>query len=334
MERAWSPVGQGRKESRLVSDVQRTRAGLFYGFAAYGAWGLVPLYFNSFECNPKEIVAHRVLWSALLLGFILTVFRRWPEVRTVFRQRRILLLLATSAYLVAANWYVYIFAVTSQQITQASLGYFILPLVNALIGMVFFGERPRVAQALALCLAAAGVVYLAVSFGQLPWIGITLAISFALYGVVRKVVPVDGILGLSIETFLLAPTAAVLLVVWEQAGGMAFGHRTWTNDVLIACSGFVTTFPLVCFAQAVRRVSLLTIGVLQYLSPSIQLIIGVFVFGEAFTENHQISFGLIWSGLLLFAIDSLLAVRRQRRQPWVRPTKEPYSDRSPTPFPE
>src|SRR5262245_54286269 len=167
-------------------------------------WGLVPLYFKNVACAPKEIVAHRVLWSALFLAVVVTVLRRWREVGAAFRSRRTLLMLLSSAYLVAGNWFVYVYATDSGQIKQASLGYFILPLVNVFAGIAFFGDRLRLPQAVAFAIAALGVVYLTVSSGVFPWIGLTLALSFALYGIVRKVVPVDGVIGLTVETALLA----------------------------------------------------------------------------------------------------------------------------------
>ncbi|MBO0700120.1 MAG: EamA family transporter RarD [Zavarzinella sp.] len=302
----------------------RVRSGLLYAFAAYGMWGLVPLYFKSVECPPQEIVAHRVLWSALFLAVILTAARRWPDVWAAFRSRRTLLMLLASAYLVAGNWYVYVYATDSGQITQASLGYFILPLVNVFAGIALFGDRLRAAQAVALLIAAAGVVYLTVGLGELPWISLTLAVTFALYGIVRKVVPVDGVVGLSVETVLLAPTAVVLLLVWESTGRVVFGHRDRQLDALIALSGVVTTLPLICFAQAVRRVSLVTIGVVQYLSPSLQLLVAVLVYGEPFSSRHQISFGLIWAGLAIYVADGVRAAARKRAEgPAPEPVPEP-----------
>lgn len=302
----------------------QVRTGMLYAVAAYGLWGLVPLYFKSLECQPKEIVAHRVLWSALLLGILLTVFRRWPDFVKAIRSRRTLLMLFASAYLVAANWYIYIYATTNGQITQASLGYFILPLVNVVAGILLFGERLRRAQAIALLIAASGVLYLAISQGGLPWIGLTLAVSFAFYGIVRKVVPVDGVVGLSVETVLLAPTAIVLLVIWEREGAMSFAHGNRQQDLLIALSGIVTTTPLICFAQAVRQVSLVTIGVVQYMSPTLQLIMGVVWFGEKFVGYHQISFGLIWFGLAIYVVDGVrAAVRKHLDTPALEPIPEP-----------
>lgn len=300
------------------------RTGMLYAVAAYGLWGLVPLYFRSLESEPQEIVAHRVLWSALLLGILLTLFRRWPDFAKAIRSRRTLFMLFTSAYLVAANWYVYIYATTSGQIMQASLGYFILPLVNVIAGILLFGERLRRAQAIALLIAAAGVLYLAINQGGLPWIGLTLAVSFAFYGIVRKVVPVDGVVGLSVETVLLAPVAIVFLIAWERAGNMSFGQGNREQDLLIALSGIVTTMPLICFAQAVRRVSLVTIGVVQYMSPTLQLILGVVWFGEQFVGYHQISFGLIWFGLAIYVVDGVrAAIRKHMDSPALEPIPEP-----------
>ncbi len=301
------------------------RAGVLYGAAAYGMWGLVPLYFNAVkDCPPWELVAHRIVWSAILLAGILTVFGRWPDARAAFRSRKTVLMLLASAYLVAGNWLVYVWSATHGQVMQASLGYFILPLVNAFAGVVLFRERLRIPQGVALGIAAVGVGYLAVAGGEFPAIALTLAISFALYGIVRKVVPVDGVIGLSVETFLLAPVAIAFLVVWDLTAGMTFGHLNRQLDVLIALSGAVTTAPLVCFAQAVRKVPLVTLGVLQYLSPTLQLVVAVLVNGEPFELRHQVSFGLIWCGLAVFAVDAVVfAARRHLNRPADEPVPEP-----------
>jgi chloramphenicol-sensitive protein RarD len=309
----------------VAADSARTRAGLFYALAAYGMWGIVPLYFKSLpaNCPAKEMVAQRVLWSAIVLAIVLTALRRWPDFRAAFRSRRTLLMLFTSAYLVAANWLVYIYSTFKGEITQASLGYFILPLVNVVVGLLFFGERLRLAQAIALAIAAGGVVFMTVAQGKLPWIGLTLAFSFAFYGIVRKVVPVDGVVGLSVETVLLAPTAIVLIFIWERAGEMSFGHGNANGDMLIALSGIVTTMPLICFAQAVRRVSLVTIGVIQYLSPSLQLLVAVLFYKEEFTVNHQISFGLIWTGLAIYVVDVIRSVAKRKSSLAQEPVPEP-----------
>ena len=301
------------------------RSGLLYAVAAYGLWGLVPLYFYTVKaCPAAELVAHRILWSALLLILVVSVLRRWPEVVVALRTRKTVLMLFASAYLVAGNWYVYVWCATHERITQASLGYFILPLANVIAGLAFFGDRLRKAQAAALAIATAGVIYMAVSLGEFPWIGIVLAVSFALYGIVRKVAPVDGVIGLTVESLLLAPVAGGLLLFWGLRGELAFGHVSRQLDALIALSGLVTTIPLVCFAQAVRKVSLVTIGVLQYLSPTLQLIVAVTVFDEEFNRVHQVSFGLIWLGLGIYAVDTVRAAARKHVEgPAPEPVPEP-----------
>jgi chloramphenicol-sensitive protein RarD len=302
---------------------RQTRAGLLYAVGAYGMWGVVPLYFKNVQCEPREIVAHRVIWSLLLLGIVLTAFRRWPAVGTAIRSRRTVLMLLASAYLVAGNWFVYVWATVHDRITQASLGYFILPLVNVLAGILLFGDRLRRPQVVALLIAAVGVTYLTVGLGELPWVSLTLAFSFALYGIVRKVVPVDGVVGLSVETALLAPTAIVFLLVWEANGLLNFGHVDRQLDGLIALSGVITTLPLICFAQAVRKVSLVTIGVVQYLSPTLQLLLGVAWYHEKFELHHKISFGLIWTGLGIYVIDAVRVAARRRLEPETEPVPEP-----------
>jgi chloramphenicol-sensitive protein RarD len=303
----------------------QSRAGILYAVAAYGLWGLVPLYFYTVkECPAQELVAHRIQWSAILLILVVSIWHRWPEVWTALRTRKTVLMLFTSAYLVAGNWYLYVWCVTHERITQASLGYFILPLVNVIAGLALFGDRLRWAQAVSLGIATIGVIYMAVSVGEFPWIGIVLAVSFALYGIVRKVVPVDGVIGLTVESFLLAPVAAGLLFIWDLTDGIAFGHVSRQLDALIALSGLVTTIPLVCFAQAVRKVSLVTVGLLQYLSPTLQLLLAVTAFGEPFTRDHQVSFGLIWLGLAVYALDTLRAAARKHIEgPPPEPVPEP-----------
>lgn len=300
------------------------RSGLLYAIGAYGLWGIVPIYFKSLSCPAKEIVAHRILWSAVFLGIVLTLLRRWPDVGKALRSRKTVIMLFVSAYLVAANWYIYVYSTMSGQIAQASLGYFILPLVSVFSGVAFFGDRLRKPQLVALAIATIGVLYLTYRQGELPWIGLTLAVTFAIYGMVRKVVPVDGVVGLTVETIFLAPTAGILLLVWEQAGETAFGHVSRQLDGLIALSGVVTTIPLICFAQAVRRVSLVTIGVLQYLSPTLQLVLAVLMYDEPFPREQQISFGLIWAGLAVYVVDAVrTAVKRHLVEPAEEPVPEP-----------
>ena len=315
---------------RLSTDPRQLRTGLWYGLAAYGAWGLVPLYFKTVD-SPEhmipahEIVSHRVLWSFVVLAIIIGILGRWRDFFGIFRKPKVMLMLFASGYLVAANWYVYVYSATSGQITQASLGYFLLPLVNAFVGVAYFRERLRKPQAVALALAAIGVAYMALSVGVFPWIGITLAVTFSIYGVMRKLAPVDAIIGLAAETVFLSPAAILLLLYWNATTGLAFGTHGFAIDALIACSGLVTTFPLICFTQAIRRVPLVPIGFLQYLSPTIQLLVATFVYGEKFTADHAVSFGLIWFGLIVFGWD---LVRRSKSPPKSQSANVP-SDQEP-----
>jgi chloramphenicol-sensitive protein RarD len=288
--------------------------GLLYGLAAYGLWGAAPLYFSSLAqatgntISAGEILAHRIVWSVVLLALLLTLTRRWPLLARCLRHRAIAWMLVASAILVGLNWYVYIYGITHQQVIQTSLGYFINPLANVLLGMVFFRERLRRLQWIAVGLATAGVITLTLAVGELPWIALSLASLFSLYGLLRKIAPVDGLVGLSFETFLLAPLAGGYLL-WLGSDG-TLGTCGMLADVLILCSGVVTALPLMCFGQAARRLRLSTMGFLQYLSPSLQFVCAVAVLGEPFTDTDLWCFGCIWTGLALFAVDSVLRLRR------------------------
>jgi chloramphenicol-sensitive protein RarD len=209
--------------------------------------------------------------------------------------------------LIAVNWFFYIYSVDQRQVVQASLGYFITPLVSVGLGMIFFHERLRRLQAVALALALVGVVILTVAVGELPWIALILAGSFGLYGLLRKAAPVDGLVGLSVETSLLLPLATGFLL-WPEGAGI-FGHHGWELDMLLVCSGVVTAVPLMCFAQAARRLPLSALGFLQYLSPSVQFLLAVLAFHEDFEAEKAISFGCIWAALALFSIDAVRAYR-------------------------
>ena len=294
----------------------KAREGLLYGVAAYVLWGLVPFYFAPlmrFEIPPGEVLAHRVVWSFAFLIPILSLAGRWRDVGACLRRRSLVLGLFISALLIAANWLVYILCVEANKIVHASLGYFLTPLVSVLLGLLFFRERLRPAQGIALVLAASGVAVLIFVAGEFPWLGLTLAFSFGFYGLVRKKVPVDGLVGLSVETLLLMPISLGFLMAWGLEGRLAFGTRSRGLDLLIACGGAVTAMPLLCFGQAAHRLSLTTIGFLQYLSPSLQFLFAVAFFGEPLTPERVGSFLLIWSAVGLFAFDSWRAYRREHR---------------------
>ncbi len=274
-------------------------------------WGIVPLYFRLFrQLPPAEVLAHRVLWSFLLLSGLLVVLRRWPAALRVLRSRGLLLRLTLSTLLIAVNWFTYIYAVSQERVIEASLGYFITPLVNVLLGVVFLRERLRGLQVVSLVLAAIGVLNLACLGRVFPVLALILATSFAFYGLMRKITPVDSMLGLFVETLLLAPVALLflsILGVRDEAASLQAGSTTLG---LLMVSGVVTTTPLLCFAAAARRLRMATLGILQYLSPTFQFVLAVVAFHEPFSSTQLASFVCIWSAVGLYCVDSYLAFRR------------------------
>ncbi|KQT31240.1 hypothetical protein ASG29_14820 [Sphingomonas sp. Leaf412] len=290
-----------------------SRRGLLLGVGAYVSWGFLPLYLRLLShVPPMQVLAHRVLWSLLLLGVIVVVARRVGDIRRAARGRT-LLLLAASAALIAINWYVFIWAINSGHALSASLGYFINPLVNVALGVAVLGERLRRLQGVAIAVAAAGVLVMAVAGGVgVLWVPLALATSFGTYGLVRKVVAIDALGGLTIETLLLAPLCLAVVLLAGQGGdgtGAAFGHDRYT-DLLLIGSGAATAAPLLMFAAAARAMPYSTLGLLQYIAPSMQFVEAVWLFGEPLRGYHLATFGLIWTGCALFAWDSVRASRR------------------------
>lgn len=287
-------------------------SGLLLAFGAYIVWGLLPLFFVALRgVGALEVVAHRICWSVLLLGAIVLATGRWARLRVALTAPRTRARLLLSASLIACNWLVYIWSVTTHQIIAASLGYFLNPLVNVMLGVALLGERLGRAQAAAVALAAAGVATLAIGtgVGHGLWVSLTLAISFALYGLVRKTTPVEALEGLTVETMALAPIAAGYLA-WNGTPGLA---QPGVVPVLLIASGAVTALPLLLFAAAARLLPLSTLGLVQYLSPSLSFLIAVALLGERLTTPHLVCFGLIWSGLALVAADGVRAARRRTR---------------------
>lgn len=276
-----------------------TRTGLAQGVAAYLIWGFLPLYFKLLrDVPPAQVLAHRILWSLLLLVVAVVALRRARAIRAAVKGR-VLPLLCLSAALISVNWLVYIWAVANAHVLEASLGYFINPLVNVALGMAVLGERVSRVQAAAVALAATGVLALAVGGGAL-WISLTLALSFGVYGLVRKVVAIDALGGLLIETLILAPFAVGVLI-WAWSDGSAAWGLSPRLDVLLAVTGVLTAAPLLLFASAARRLRYATMGLLQYLAPSLVFLQAVFVFGEPLRPVHLVTFGLIWAGCALYA---------------------------------
>ncbi|MCF7221470.1 EamA family transporter RarD [Marilutibacter chinensis] len=293
-------------------------AGLWAGIGAFVLWGLMPLFWRLLETVPSwQIVLHRIVWGALLVSAFLLWQRGRGWLRAVLAQPRTAALLALSGVLIASNWGLYIWAVNAGHVVETSLGYYINPLLNVVLGVLVLHERLNRVQWVSVALAACGVAWLTLRFGQLPWIALGLALSFGVYGLLRKQVVVDSVAGLGVESlYLLLP--AMALLGWAefqgQSGFFAFGPTPgwgWGIDALLVAGGALTALPLIGFAYAVRRVPLSVVGFLQYIAPTLQLLIGVLVFREPFDGERALGFAFIWAALLLFAGDGVLRARRQ-----------------------
>lgn len=289
--------------------------GLAAAFGAFMLWGFLPLYFHAIgpRVSVWEILLHRVLWAAALLGAYTLLAGRTHRVLAVAANRRMLLTLGASATLIAVNWGVFIWAVTHRHVLESSLGYYINPLLNVLLGYCFLHERLRRLQSIAVAVAALGVIIMIVGYGKVPWVALTLASCFGTYGLIRKQVPVDAATGLLVETLLLAPGALVWLgwlYVHHDAAFLLIDRRT---DLLLAGAGVVTVVPLILFTAGARRLRLGTLGLVQYITPTAQLLTGVFLFGEPFTRADGATFLCIWAGLALYTTDTLMAQRRSAR---------------------
>jgi chloramphenicol-sensitive protein RarD len=277
------------------------RSGLAYALAAYGSWGVFPLYFKLLRQVPAvEILAHRVLWSAVFLAALVAARGRGAEYRRAFQTRRSVAIYALSTALVSANWLLYIHAVTSGRVLEASLGYFITPIVNVLLGLLVLRERLRRPQAAAVALAAAGVLVLLVRSGTVPWLALAIAASFGGYGLVRKKAALDPLIGLLVETSLVAPLGAALIAVRAVAGTGSLGATPLLTALLLG-SGVLTALPLIWFAHGVRTLPLSTMGLLQYISPTVQLACALVAFHEPFTATHAAAFGCIWTALAIYS---------------------------------
>ena len=298
-----------------TSPPRSQRTGLAAGLAAYLAWGLLPIYWKQVQVVPAlEILCHRIIWSALFCGLCLLLLRGWHEVAEAFGSRKNLAYLAASSLLVATNWGIYIYGVNAGYVLQCSLGYYINPLVNVILGFIFFQDRPRPLQWLAILLAAAGVANEVVRFGDLPWIALVLAFSFGLYGLVRKKMGSGPLVGVFIETGFLSLPALTWLLWLESQGRGALGTRGLKIDLLLLGAGAVTTLPLLGFNYGARRLSLITMGILQYVAPTCMFLLGVLRYGEAFTPAQLTTFVLIWCGVILYTGESTLQLRRRTRQ--------------------
>jgi chloramphenicol-sensitive protein RarD len=295
--------------------VDERRLGMVSGLTAYALWGLFPLYFPLLEpAGGLEIVAHRVLWSLIFIGLLLTVLRRWSHVRALVTDRRRMLVLAGAGVLISLNWLVFVLGVNSGHVVETSLGYFINPLVSVLLGVAVFSERLRKGQWIAVGIAAVAVAVLTVDYGRPPWIALALAASFGLYGVLKKIVRVEAAPGLFVETAMVALPAGVVLGVLHADGAGTFGDAGGGHALLLVGSGIATAVPLLLFAAAARRIPLSTVGLLQYLTPLMQLAIGVFVYGEDMPPARLAGFVIVWAALAVFTADSLRHARSPSRR--------------------
>jgi chloramphenicol-sensitive protein RarD len=288
------------------------RTGSLYALAAFAFWGLTPIYYKLLpHVPPLEVLAHRVVWSVVFGAVFVAIVKGWPAVRAACSDGRTLRALCLTSALVSTNWGIYIWAVVNDQVMATSLGYYINPLVNVLLGMLFLGERLGRARTLAVGLATAGTASLAFELGGLPWISLALAFSFGFYGLIRKRLGLPPMAALFVETLLMAPLALLALGWFTARGAPAFGSDLRTT-LLLVFAGPVTLLPLLWFAEAARRLPLITIGFFQYLAPTLTFLLATLVYGEAFTTAWAVTFVLIWSGLAVFTIDGLR--RRERLQ--------------------
>ena len=294
-----------------ATDRAHARTGMLYAALAYIAWGLFPLYFKRLsEVNALEVIAHRTVWSLVFVALVLAGLRRWAWLGPVLRSPRLLATCALSALLLSSNWLVYVWAVQHGHVVEASLGYFINPLVNVMLGFVFLRERLRPVQWLAIGLAAAGVVWLTVTAGRLPWIALVLALSFGFYGLMRKTAQLGALEGLTLETLILSPFAAGALTYWTVQGSSAFASGGAGQAAWLLLAGPLTAIPLLLFAAGARRITLTTLGLVQYLSPTIQFLLGVWLYHEPLAGARLVGFVLIWSALAVYSAESLWRSRR------------------------
>jgi chloramphenicol-sensitive protein RarD len=295
--------------------VTEVRRGYLSGLLAYVAWGFFPLYFKLLRrAEPVEILAHRVIWSAVFVTVMLAVARNWRFLAALARRPRTLGGIALAAALIAVNWGMYIYGVNTDRVVETSLGYFINPLVTVLLGVLVLGERLRPAQWTAVGIGAVAVAVLTAGYGRPPWIALTLAFSFGLYGLTKKRLALPATEGLFVESATLALPAVAYLGWLEATGRLAFGHAGWAVTALLVLSGALTAVPLLAFAGAANRIPLSALGLLQYVTPTLQLGCGVLIFHEPMPPTRLAGFGLVWVALAVFAWDGLRRARHARRQ--------------------
>ena len=285
--------------------------GVGYALAAYGLWGLLPIYWKLLQdVDAFQILMHRMVWSLLFLVLILVIRNQWGWVQSVLRNRKVFLIYGGASLLLATNWGLYIWAVNADFIVETSLGYYITPLFNVFFGMLFFQERLRVGQWFSIGIAAIGVCYLTLNYGQLPWIALGLALSFSLYGVLKKQAPLGAFEGLSLETGVMFIPALAYIIYVQSAGEGALGAVSGFTQTMLILAGVATAIPLLFFAAAATRIPLTWIGVIQYISPTMSVLLGVFIYKEPFGIVRQIGFFIIGIALVAFTVENIVYSRR------------------------
>jgi chloramphenicol-sensitive protein RarD len=292
-----------------------TKIGIIYALLAYTLWGILPLYWKIIDKIPSmEILAHRIFWAFIFVGILLIRNSQWKEAIETLKNRKNLLLITLAAITITINWGSYIWAVNSNHIVESSLGYYINPLIVVFFGVIFLKEKLTYWQTAALILAAVGVIILTINYGKVPWISLVLAVSFALYGLLKKLTKVSSMISLALETAIVTPFTLIYIASRQISGVGALGTITLSQTILLICSGAVTAIPLLLFAKGAKRIPLSTLGFTQYISPTISLLIGIFLYHEKFTIVHLISFGFIWLSLLIYSISQTSLVKKIQPQ--------------------
>lgn len=287
-------------------DKSSNSRGVLLAVIAYALWGVLPVYWKAVKAiPPQEILAHRIIWSFVFITIIMAFRKQLGFAFTIVKKPKLIGYISLCSLLITINWGVYIWAVNSGHIIDASMGYYINPLVSVLLGIFVLKEKMRLNGIIAITLAALGVLYMTYQYGKVPWIALTLALSFAFYGLLKKMIPVDSLTGLLLETAVITPFALIYVLI-KQTQGTGAMFTSPIPTVMLLCAGIVTATPLLLFAMSTKLAKLSTIGFVQYFSPSISMVLGVAIYNEKFTLTHVISFGLIWVGILVFAIPQFL----------------------------
>ena len=298
----------------MTDEAVRAKQGVIFALAAYTFWGVAPVYFKLVKQVPAfEILAHRIIWAFVLVLILIIAMRRMDRILPIVRSPKLILRLALATVLLGGNWFLFIWAINTDHLLDASLGYYINPLLNVAIGMAFFGEKMRRLQLVAIAMAVLGVAIQIITFGAVPWVALALASSFAIYGAIRKRLPVDSISGLWLETALLAPIMLGYLMFFANSSASDLTANSWHLNLLLVAAGLVTTVPLVCFTAAAQRIRYSTLGFFQYIAPSMMFLLAVLAYGEPLEESKLITFIIIWGALALYTVDSVLQRQRNKR---------------------